>query len=173
MASNQSYEWSRFTEKAMQIYLNRKHRTIGMSPMEAELEANEIKVREAFLRKYNKAGLKYKKPKFGVGDTVRIWSERKTFARGYDEDYSIEHFTITEVKTNLPVPRYKLDDSEGEAVEGSFFEDELVSYNPDEWYRINIIDERVRKGVKEYLVNFIGYSKKSDKWMTAKEIKKI
>ena len=173
MASKQTYKWTNFIEKALKIYLKRKHRTIGMSPIEGDLDSNEEKVREAYLKKYNMAGLKYKKPMLQVGDNVRIWRERKIFARGYDEDFSEEHFKICEVKTNLPVPRYKLVDSEGDEVEGSFFEDELVTYNPDEWYRINIIDERIRRGVKEYFVRFIGYSKKSDRWMTEKQIKKL
>ena len=35
MRKNNSYEWVRFLDQAMNIYLHRKHRTIKMSPMEA------------------------------------------------------------------------------------------------------------------------------------------
>ena len=45
MKKNNSYEWVRFLDQAMNIYLNRKHTTIKMSPLEAEKDENEIKVR--------------------------------------------------------------------------------------------------------------------------------
>ena len=38
----------------MKIYLNRKHRTIGMSPLEAEKDENQLKVRRRLFEKYVK-----------------------------------------------------------------------------------------------------------------------
>ena len=40
-----SYEWSKFVEPAMKIYLNRMHRTIKMSPLEAKKEKNQSALR--------------------------------------------------------------------------------------------------------------------------------
>ena len=42
----------------MKIYLNRKHRTIKMSPLEAEKEENEPIVRQTYWKRYRKAGEK-------------------------------------------------------------------------------------------------------------------
>ena len=46
------------------------------------------------------------------------------------EDFSEEIFTISKVLTNLPVPRYRLKEYNGDEVEGRFFQDQLVRYDP-------------------------------------------
>jgi hypothetical protein len=120
MRKNNSYEWSKFLDQAMNIYLNRKHRTIKMSPLEAEKDENETKVRRTYFEKYMKAEKKKQKPKFLVGDSVRILKERGTFHRGYMQDFTTETFIITQVLTNLPVPRYKFKEYNGDEIVGSF-----------------------------------------------------
>ena len=40
MSKHNTYEWSKLLDKAMNIHLNRKHRSIEMSPLEAEKEEN-------------------------------------------------------------------------------------------------------------------------------------
>ena len=77
-----------------------------------------------------------------MGDSVRIFKERGTFHRGYMEDFTEEIFTISNVLTNLPVPRYQLKEYNGDVVVGSFFEDELVRYDTPEFYQIEIIKTR-------------------------------
>ena len=46
---------------------------------------------------------------------------------------------------NLPFPRYKLKDYSEEEVTGSFFVDELVRYNPSEFYDVKVIKKRKTK----------------------------
>ena len=74
-----------------------------MSPIEGEKVENEIKIWSTYLKRYIKAGLKMKRPKFSVGDTVRLFEEQGNFHRGYLEDFTREYFTIVKVLTNLPV----------------------------------------------------------------------
>ena len=50
MHQNDSFQWVKFINQAMKIYLNQKHRTIGMSPLEAEKYENQCKVRRRFFR---------------------------------------------------------------------------------------------------------------------------
>ena len=57
-------------------------------------------------------------------------------------DFTIENFTITKVLENLPVPRYKLKEYNGEDIVGSFFVDELVKFKPPEFYNIEILKLR-------------------------------
>ena len=73
MAKNNSLEWVKYIDQAMKIYLNRKHRTIGISPIEGDKVENEDKLRKKYLDRYIKSNLKKRKPKFKVGETVRIW----------------------------------------------------------------------------------------------------
>ena len=173
MAKNNSNEWTKFIDQAMKIYLNRKHRTIKMSPLEAEKDENESTVRRTYFERYIASGSKKCKPKYKVGDSVRIWKARGTFHRGYNEDFSREHFIITEVLKNLPVPRYKLKDYLEEHITGSFFEDELVRYNPSEFYDIQVVKKRKTKKGVEYLVNYIGYPESMNQWVKASDLKNI
>ena len=120
-----------------------------------------------------KTGKKKRKPKFSEGDTVRIFKERGTFHRGYMEDFTTEIFTITEVLNNLPVPRYKLKEYNGDEVVGSFFEDELVRYKPPEFYEIDVIKTRGKGKKKEYLVHYRGWPSTYDEWKSTSEIKHV
>ena len=173
MRKNNSYEWTKFLDQAMNIYLNRNHRTIKMSPLEAEKEENQIKVRQTYFEKYIKAGIKKQRAKFSVGESVRIYKERGTFHRGYKEDFTTETFIIIKVLTNLPVPRYKLREYNGEEVVGSFFQDELVKYNPPDFYEIDIIQTRGKGKKKEFLVHYRGWPKTYDEWKTSSDMKNI
>ena len=174
MAKHNSLEWTKFIDPAMKIYLNRFHRTIKMSPVEAEKDRNQRQLRLTYFEKYRKAGLKARKAKYKTGDSVRIWKKRGTFHRGYMEDFTREHFIITKVLTNLPVPRYKLKDYNNENIVGSFFEDELVHFNPSEFYESEIIKKRkTKKRGLEYLVHYIGYPSSMDQWVKASDMKKL
>ncbi len=173
MKQNNTYEWTKLIDKAMKIYLNRKHRTIKMTPLEAEKDENGPILRQTYLKKYIKAGKKKIKPKFSVGDTVRIYKERGTFHRGYMEDFTTEIFTIVEVLINLPVPRYKIKEYNGDEVVGSFFEDELVRYDPPEFYEIDVIKTRGKGKRKEYLVHYRGWPSTYDEWKSSSEMKQI
>ena len=61
MAKNNSRQWTKFIDQAMKIYLNRKHRTVGMSPLEAEKEKNQTLLRKKYYEKYMKSDSKKKK----------------------------------------------------------------------------------------------------------------
>ena len=173
MNQKNSYEWVKLLDSAMKIYLNRIHRTIKMSPLEAEKNENESYIRRIYFEKYIKAGGKKSKPKFSVGDNVRIFKERGKFHRGYLEDFTEEIFTISKVDTALPVPRYKLKEYDGTEIVGSFFQNELVNYKPPEFYKIDIIAERGKGKRKEVLVKYRGYPSQYNEWKLLKDLKKI
>ena len=174
MAKNNTLEWVKYIEPAMKIYLNRKHRTIKMSPLEGEQEKNQKKLRLIYYKKFRKIGKKRKKPKYKVGDTVRIWKLRGNFHRGYMENFTREHFKIVKVLSNLPVPRYKLVDYNNEPIIGNFFENEIIGYKPDEYYESEVIKQRkTKKGGLEYLVHYIGYPNSMDEWVKAADLKNL
>ena len=108
-----------------------------------------------------------------MGDSVRIFKERGTFHRGYMEDFSEEIFTVGKVLTNLPVPRYQLKETNGEVLIGSFFEDEMVRYDPPEFYQIDVIKTRGKGKKKQYLVHYRGWPNTYNEWNTASEKKQI
>ena len=175
MAHYHTYAWTKLLPRAMKIYLNRKHSTIKMSPLDAEKEENQKQINEVYSIKYQKAENDKKKPKFKVGETVRIWLKRTAFHRGYYENYTREYFKIDKVLNNLPVPRYKLKDILDENIEGAFFEDELVLYTPtNDVYNIEKIIQTKGKGKqKKHLVQWEGWPSKFNSWVLDNELKKI
>ena len=89
------------------------------------------------------------------------------------EDFTPEIFTIIEVLLNLPVPRYTLKEYNGDVVKGSFFEEELVRYDPPEFYEIDVIKTRGKGKRKEYLVHYRGWPSVYDEWKKQNEMKQI
>ena len=59
-----------------------------------------------------------------VGDKVRIYKYKGTFSRGFKPNFTNEIFTITEVLDTNP-PTYRIKDSNGEDIIGSFYAEEL------------------------------------------------
>ena len=173
MHHNNSLKWVEFIEQAMKIYLNRKHRTIGITPLEAEKDENEAMVRRKYFERYLKAGEKKRKPKFSVGDEVRIFKERGKFHRGYMKDFTVEVFTISKVLKNLPIPRYKLKEYNGDEIVGSFFEDELVKFKKPEYYEVEVLKTRGKGKNKEFLVHYKGWPNTYDEWKKATEMKDL
>ena len=65
-----------------------------------------------------------KKPKFKIGDHVRISKYKNIFAQGYTPNWSEEVFVVNKVKNALPWT-YEINDLNGEKILGSFYEKEL------------------------------------------------
>ena len=79
-------------------YNNTIHRTIKMIPIE---------VTNDYYAKYNRNGFNEdpsnkKKPKFKVGDNVRISKHKNIFAKGYTPNLSEEVFIINKNKNTVP-----------------------------------------------------------------------
>ena len=70
-----------------------------------------------------------RKPKFKIGDQVRIRRKIDTFHRGYKIQFTQELFTVTAIPTNNP-PTYIISDLKNEIIEGKFYEPELVKFAP-------------------------------------------
>ena len=166
-------DWISILDNAKSIYLNRSHRTIKMTPLEAEKEENQAKLREIYAEKYKEAEIKRKKPKFKVGDTVRISILRTGFARGYHQNFTTEIWTVCDVFTNLPQPRYRVKDDNGEILLCVLNENELVAFKKkDNVYRIDkILKERRRKGRKEFFVHWLGYPNSKNSWISENDIR--
>ena len=67
------------------------------------------------------------KPKFKIGDQVRIRRKIDTFHRGYKIQFTEELFTVTSIPTINP-PTYTVKDSNNEIIQGKFHEPELVKF---------------------------------------------
>ena len=112
--------------------------------------------------------LKPGKPKFSIGDKVRISKyKRKVFDKGYTPNWTEEVFVIDKVNFTKPVT-YNVVDLLGEKVEGSFYEKEL-QLAKQQTFRIEKVVRRDNKK-KKALVKWKGYSDKFNSWVSFKDL---
>ena len=111
--------------------------------------------------------------KFRLSDIVRISQEKKVFKKGYKAGWSEEIFTVA-VRYPMEPPTYAIKDDDGETIEGKFYTQELQKVrrhdsfpakDGDVYVVEKIIKTRQRKGKKQYLVRWHGYSPEHDSWV--------
>ena len=64
-------------------------------------------------------------PKFKVGDYVRNADRRNIFTKGYTSNRNRELCKVNDVLNTQP-PTYKIEDMNGEIIEGKYYEQELL-----------------------------------------------
>ena len=116
-ANNNTVYWDKL-DKLVDDYNNTYHSSIKMTPTEASKKENE---KQVFTNLYeDEIYLKPKKPKFSIGDKVRISKyKRRVFDKGYTPNWTEELSVVDHVMLTKPVT-YNVVDLLGEKVEGSF-----------------------------------------------------
>ena len=112
--------------------------------------------------------LKPGKPKFNIGDKVRISKyKRKVFDKGYTPNWTEEIFVIDKIIPTKPVT-YNIVDLMGEPIKGSFYEHELQKAK-QQMFRIENIIKRDNKK-KMALVKWSGYPDKFNSWVSFEDL---
>ena len=164
--------WIDMLDDLLWTYNNKIHSAIGMSPINASKEINIEKVIN------NGRYIQYKKSqiKFKVGDYIRISRLKGLFEKGFLPNWSEEIFIVVEVKKTIPVT-YKIKDSTGEILEGSFYNEELQKTDKpteDSMFRVEkVIRKKKINGVEHAFVKWVGYDKKYNQWIPVKDLKSI
>ena len=145
-ANNNTVYWEKL-DKLVDDYNNTYHSGIEMTPTEASKKENENKV---FANLYGDLiYLKPKKPKFSIGDKVRISKyKRRVFDKGYTPNWTEEVFVVDKVMLTKSVT-YHIVDLLGEKVEGSFYEKELQKAK-QQTFRIEKVVRRDNKKKKGF-----------------------
>jgi hypothetical protein len=165
---NQDHRYIDDLQTLIKNYNNTIHRTIGMTPTQASLKARQEKV---YHNIYKNVELRTnKKPKFKVGDKVRISITKGTFKKGYEHGWSFEVFKISKVIDSNPIT-YNLVDLEEEPITGSFYEQELQKTSKDNVYIIEKkIKSRIKNGKKEFYVKWYGFDDSHNSWIKEEDI---
>ena len=160
---NNTYTYMDILPDLVNDYNNTRHSSIKITPVEASKKKNELTV----LRNLYPDRLKIHdiKPKFSVGDKVRISKKKKTFEKGYTTKWTEEIFTIKQIIHTFPVT-YKIADLNGEVVDGTFYEPELQKTSQQLFRMEKVIEKRKKKS----LVKWKGYSDKFNSWIDNKDI---
>ena len=166
--------WKYFTDNNTNTYIdilpelvsdynNTKHSSIKMTLVEASKKKNELTVWRNLYP--DRLKINTLKPKFSVGDRVRISKKKAIFEKGYTTRWTEEIFTITKILNTKPVT-YKIADLNGKEIDGTFYEPELQK-TEQQVFRIEKVIEK--KGNKS-LVKWRGYSEDFNSWVKNKDI---
>ena len=134
-------------------YNNTVHRTIKMKPIDVT-STSYAEYTEDFSKT---------KPKFKVGDHVRISKYKNIFAKRCTPNWSEEVFVVSKIKNTVPMT-YVISGLNGEPITGSFYEKELQKTSQEK-FRIEKVLKR--KSNKLY-VEWKGYDNSFNSWIDKK-----
>ena len=123
MFINGDCNWVNILNDAVVTYNNNIHSTINMTPVDAS--NNPDKVKDYISETASQINSTKATPKFKVGDYVRNVDKRNIFSKGYTSNWNRELFKVNEVLKTHP-PTYKIEDINGEIIEGKYYEQELL-----------------------------------------------
>ena len=162
---NNNTIWIKDLNKLVKEYNNSYHRTIKMKPVEASKKSNENIVRKNF-----NFEITNKKSKFSIGDKVRVSLLKNTFEKGYTSNWSEQIYVIDDIKTSN-VHYYYLKDLNGEKLDGTFYQEELLKTNMKE-NDLYIIEKIIKKVGNKYLVKWKGYDDSFNSYVNKNDIVK-
>lgn len=156
-----NYCWIDKYKKLTDEYNSRKHRIIKMAPR----NVNKLNEKSLMQTVYNNLKVMHK-PKFRIGENVRISKHKHIFEKGYTPNWTTEIFKIKSIQITDPVT-YVLEDYQGKLIKGGFYENELLKTKYPHIYLV----EKVLKtnGTKAY-VKWLGFSKEHNSWINKKDI---
>ena len=123
MFINGDGNWVYKLNDALITYNNNIHSTINMTPVDASNNPDKVRYyisETASQIKSTKTARKLK-----VGDYVRNADKRNISSKGYTSNWNRELFKINEVLKTQP-PTYRIEDINGETIEGKYYEHELL-----------------------------------------------
>lgn len=150
-------------------YNNTFHRTINMTPNEKYATKSQEKTSLMDNLQIT--------PFFEIDDVVRISTKARRFKKGYDRNWSIEPFKVTNITRKNGLYLYKLKDLNNESIKGNFYKEELQKINlksNDELYKIEKIIRTEGTGKnKKLLVKWLGFPDSFNSYIKASDLKKI
>ena len=112
----------------------------------------------------------YDKPKFHVGDKVRLSVVKNPFDKGYFRNWTQEMFEIESIKHTTPIT-YIVKDLSGSIIKGSFYTEQLQKTSQTMFYIEKVIGKpRIRNGIKEIRVKWMGYGNKFNQWIPQSDL---
>ena len=184
MEKNNSLRWIDFLRPALDIYHSRRHRTLKMSPDEANEDTNHNKILRENLKRYakfdRKIYLKNQKPaKYKKGKFVKLFQKKGAFTKGYVQNVTKEYFEIYYVDRKLSKDRYYLKDLAGDKILGSFYEEYLVPFQPSDGAVFKIdpnhkdFKRKNIRGIPHIFVKWYGWPTKFNQWVPVNDVEHL
>ena len=122
-------KWTQIIAEITKDYNDSVHSAIGMTPRNASKTENQGQLEDVYAkRRLEKAT----KPKYKVGDYIRLYKWKGRFTKGSKANFTREIFKIIEVLPTTP-PTYRICDKAGEEIKGSVYAEEMVKSNVEEF----------------------------------------
>lgn len=174
MSDQQTEKYLPHLKSLTALYNKREHSSIKMSPQDAENPINHLQLRKTQEQYYMSVLTKKRKPKFKVGQTVRIGKTKGHFSRSYNAQSHVEFFKIKTVNTKLPIPTYTLSNWRGdETIKGNFYAFELTKVKLTDVFKIDrVIRTRTKNGKKQQFVHWQGFDDSYNTWIESKDVKR-
>ena len=172
--------WYNKLDDIFHAYNNSVHRTIGLAPAAVTLQNTkgifkrlydglpdeQAVLRESLLNSVSNE-------KFKPGDMVRLRYYLHPFEHKYFPNYDDRYFIIDRIIKGYPKNRFRLRLWEDNSIlRGSHYAEELQHVKHGE-YRINVKGRRRRRGHTEFYVEYLGYPKKFDAWVTEDQLRSL
>lgn len=151
-----SYKWYNLLPDIVYKYNNNKHRTIGMKPSEVTKKHEKQLLQTV----YSHIKLAYK-PKFRIGEHVRISKIRGVFDKKYQSNWSTEIFVIKKVQLTNPTT-YLLQDVNSHDIKGGFYEQQLEKVKYPDAYLVEKVLKRKRGKI---FVKWLGFPSQFNSWV--------
>lgn len=145
-----------------------KHSSTGFTPIEIEdSRLIQQKVQEKYLDRFTEFRLKKlrrsRKPKYKIGDVVRIHFKKTKFSRSYDQQTGPQRYIIWKIVNKRAIPEYFLKEEDGDHLTGgSFLENEIIRVDLGQIYRQFVRKQITKKGKLYNVMGIPGYPEKYD-----------
>jgi len=147
------------------------HRTIKMAPCDVNIDNMMDVFRNTHPPPSNVA--RKREGLLEVGSYVRINKEKRTFEKGYEENYTLEIFKINRIIHRKPLV-YVLEDLNAKPIEGTFYRQELQPVNKLDTFKIDkILRTKGKAPSRQYYVAWKGYPRSFNSWVHERDIEKL
>ena len=142
------------------------HRSIKMAPVKVTTQNEEQVWKNVYAKRLKGTRTR---PKFKVGDRVRLNKKYRVFKKGYLPGWTEEVFVVARVVPGI-LPTYKINEWDGTPVEGTFYAEDVqkVNVKDDDLFRIEKI---VRRKGDKVLVRWKGWPDKYDSWIEKRALR--
>lgn len=169
-----NYNYLEVLPRLLTAYNQSPHRGLGGRTPAQVVSGPEEQVE--VWQEQNPAKEQSSRPRFQVGDRVRLALQKGPFKKGYVPNWTEEVFHVKEVRTFTQPITYKVEDEQGELLEGSFYTEELQRVVPPQLYRIERIVRwwtSKKDGSRMALVKWLGFPASKNSWVPEADIQTV
>lgn len=153
-----NYKWIDILSNLIEKYNDSKHRTIKMTPNQVNYQNEQKILKTVYNHVWN---ISRSRPKYQVGDFIRLSKYKHIFSKGYTPNWTTEIFQIRKVQQTYPVT-YLLNDLNEQHIQGCVYEQEIqLARNPT----LYLIEKIIKSREDLMQVKWLGFDRTFNSWI--------